>query len=570
MPLPSKLPFGLMHAKVALLGFRAVSEPKDWRLRLIVSTGNWTRATLDDSLDLAWTVEIASGETRGRDATQNAVDVAAAADFLQWLRGKVPSSPLDAAPPVTREAMDALDQWVADLPASLPKPPAPRFIDSRSQALLPQICDRIPAGPRNYLSIGSGFYESATAPGLVPSVLDAVVAELQKAGALKKQKPWVDLYVNPEACQAVATAVDAIAARGWTIRRAVTPKGPSRFLHAKFLFAANWRDEDSLCANAWLYLGSGNLTPPGMMRAASAGGNLEAGVVLRPRTLTWEDRPSDKGHPVRRLLPIAWSEDTRVEPGALSGGEDMPDRPPAYLAPPVPYLLWRPDSPAAPLRPPEPADSSCDLLDPTGRPCRRIDGGWEWAGEQPVEVTVSWSSDGRALTERVPVIGADGRMAARPLPSIAVDEVWWALSDFPLPPSEPPGDEETTGGDGTGKGEGEGEGRGTSLPSSYPVRRIMELVERIADRQTAIHPLDWTAWCVRLGQTLEAAKDDPAVAFFRSLSLNPLGPLRAAPFRPDFSLAPGPDAERYERTLDMVERGWQVNGLDGRWQRDVG
>lgn len=46
-------PFLLLHAKVALLGFRHEPDPKRWRLRLIVSTENWTRQTLEESLDLA-------------------------------------------------------------------------------------------------------------------------------------------------------------------------------------------------------------------------------------------------------------------------------------------------------------------------------------------------------------------------------------------------------------------------------------------------------------------------------------------------------------------------------------
>ena len=45
-------PFRLLHAKIALLGFRHAESSDRWRLRLIVSTGNWTRQTLEESLDL--------------------------------------------------------------------------------------------------------------------------------------------------------------------------------------------------------------------------------------------------------------------------------------------------------------------------------------------------------------------------------------------------------------------------------------------------------------------------------------------------------------------------------------
>src|ERR1039458_1019894 len=53
LPMNGVPPFRLLHAKLALLGFRHTSDARQWRLRLIVSTGNWTRQTLEDSLDLA-------------------------------------------------------------------------------------------------------------------------------------------------------------------------------------------------------------------------------------------------------------------------------------------------------------------------------------------------------------------------------------------------------------------------------------------------------------------------------------------------------------------------------------
>ena len=51
-------PFRLLHAKVALLGFRHRTEPGRWWLRLLVSTGNWTRQTVEESLDLAWRLDV--------------------------------------------------------------------------------------------------------------------------------------------------------------------------------------------------------------------------------------------------------------------------------------------------------------------------------------------------------------------------------------------------------------------------------------------------------------------------------------------------------------------------------
>jgi hypothetical protein len=52
-----ELPFLLLHAKVAVLGFQCGDR---FLMRAIVTTGNWTRQTLEESLDLAWHIDVAS------------------------------------------------------------------------------------------------------------------------------------------------------------------------------------------------------------------------------------------------------------------------------------------------------------------------------------------------------------------------------------------------------------------------------------------------------------------------------------------------------------------------------
>lgn len=52
--------FKLLHSKVALLTFKAI-ESEEQFIRLIVSTGNWTRQTLEDSLDLVWSIDVVPG-----------------------------------------------------------------------------------------------------------------------------------------------------------------------------------------------------------------------------------------------------------------------------------------------------------------------------------------------------------------------------------------------------------------------------------------------------------------------------------------------------------------------------
>ena len=91
---------------------------------------------------------------------------------------------------------------------------------------------------------------------------------------------------------------------------------------------------------------------------------------------------------------------------------------------------------------------------------------------------------------------------------------------------------------------------------------MMDLLEQIAARQTEIFPADWPAWCTRLEQTLSRVAESPVVAYFRSLGLNPLSPLRVPAFRPNFAEdATGPEGRLYEAMLDRIEAQWKTGDL---------
>lgn len=85
LPKSTDLPWRLLHAKVALLGFRAKTSAS-WMVRLIVSTGNWTRQTVEESLDLAWVIEGTSADQRGAEARQSWLDLRAARDLVEFVR----------------------------------------------------------------------------------------------------------------------------------------------------------------------------------------------------------------------------------------------------------------------------------------------------------------------------------------------------------------------------------------------------------------------------------------------------------------------------------------------------
>lgn len=347
-----KKPFRLMHAKVALLGFRNQENPSRWQLRLLVSTGNWTRQTLEESLDLVWRIDITTEAISNPDAKtrQDCADIHAAWNLLAWIQQHYDSRLLNAAVngqgSESMNAQNRVRHWIEA--CSQNAKGQPRIFDNRKKSLLAQLPEKIRAygeKKRNYLAMGAGFYETSANNGNAPEVPLAILESLYNGGLLTKQRT-VDLYVNPLACQGIATALKSLESCGITIRPAVTPAlvygaSAQRTLHAKFLFSANIRGNSNNCASAWVYLGSGNLTHPGFARAmSSSAGNLEAGVVLAPDSLYWEKTNTNQEHNVvTNLLPI---QRDNVIGGTLpmSAGPAKESRDAKYVEPPVAWLTW--------------------------------------------------------------------------------------------------------------------------------------------------------------------------------------------------------------------------------------
>jgi hypothetical protein len=565
LPVKSRgLPFQLLHAKVAILGFRCVDQ---FLLRVIVTTGNWTRQTLEESLDLAWHVDVSSKfEPKATDVVrQDRTDLAAVWSFLSWVRSFFDTRSLDLARGSENDSAAAakhVASWVAEL-STRHRGYRPRFFDNRENSLFRQLPDMVDAHAgrkvRNYLALGSGFFESARSG--MPNVPKTIFDLLRQSGLLTATCEK-DIFVNPRACQSIAASQSQIEEQGWIIRPAHAPGYfgvAPRALHAKFIFSANWRDESNNCSSPWIYLGSGNLTNPGFKQKAGSTGNLEAGVVLAPDTLQWrQDRYSEDRTVVTNLLPIHWDDEQNASLPALLPGDDMPDRGIAFTAPPIALFLWQemPDGPR--LVPQGEPTGPFYVLDPDGCPCHRLeDGSFVWSGARHRQVMVSWSEADENRTATVPVIDRYGRFCAGDFPPLDLEEAWIQLANFPMPPD----DEELTGGDALASVDGvtatESVTHATS--SAYPVRRMMMLVEDIAAKQAQVPQADWSTWCNRLEQVLIQTKDSPVVNAFQSIGLNPLHPLLQGSFRPIFALtANTPEGARYEAALHRVIEAWAL------------
>jgi hypothetical protein len=573
--LPARLrkwEYRLLHAKVAVLGFRCSREPARWKLRLLVSTGNWTTETLQDSLDLMWRVDIGSDELSEADADvrSSCADFAAAWDMLTWLRQRHDDSVLSVPAAYTEDsesslAVAALADWIGL--ASRKRRGTPRFIDSRSSSMLSAVLRTLRENgknvARNYLAMGSGFYEGGADDAAVPAVLLKVVDSLERNGWLTSRSE-TKVVVNPDACQAIAAAAKSMRARGWAICGPGDPTASRRFLHAKFLFSANRRTGSNNCSSAWLYLGSGNLTKPGFTsRMSATGGNLEAGVVFCPEGLQWKaGKHIDPSLVVSNLLPIGpeLDDDPRSPLGA---GDEMEAWEALFAALPVSYFRWQEaEGGGGWLR----ADAGCALdgvqvLGCGGTPCEfQADQGFRWRDEMPRQVEIRWEQGVQSAL--VPVVDQFGRIAAAPLVPLDLELVAAELDRFP-----DVGDDRTEDGDGGGVDEvtpppGTGASARSGATGQYAVRRIMEMIEQIADKQCAIAKADWPAWCHRLEQVLGRAQHNVALAEFAKLRLNPLSPLRHAAFVPRYAESDTPERYRYEQVLGRLEKAWAVEGFD--------
>lgn len=568
-------PFRLLHAKVALLGFSHACGDGRWRARLIVSTGNWTRQTVEDSLDLVWSIDVVSEDllSEDADAVQRRADFGAAWSLLSFLQARfdlrilnAPRGPHGAA---AQHSMHELASWMT---ACAPKngPPA-RFIDNRTSSFLAQLPQAIHTvagvAQRNYLAMGSGFFEAGQPSGQVPAVLEKIVSALQGHRALTATAN-INVFVNPAACQAVASAWPAMNEKGWSVRAAasmpsVFGRHANRSLHAKFLFSASEKSNSPSCLRPWVYLGSGNLTGPGFDKKMSRhGGNLEAGVVFAPTGVFWQATAGATAQKViTNLLPIHREQEIG-DMKQLSAGESMPPPGAPFIAPPVAWLVWEPMPEGGRLHLPAGTTATgFELLDQAGQPRHLDEAGVSWWTHKPRQVLIRWASEDTELSCLIPVMDEFGRMAASPLTALDFDSAWGTLESFPAADGDDDADDSNQG-DTRRPDPGASDSGNSAEAASYPVRQMMELVERIASRQTTVLQADWPAWCARLEQTLVRLEKSPVLEYFRILELNPLSPLKVHSFRPTYAQTDETDhGVIYESMLARVQAHWKTAHL---------
>ena len=521
--------YNLLHAKVALLGFRKRDED-GYVIRLAVSTGNWTQDPLTNSIDLFWSIDLQTDAP----ADQDIADIQAAWDMFEWLRERgnceLIEREYDSALPYVR-----LEAEIRTLPASKLQP---RFIDSRFQALLPQVVERLGMRKKaGRLILGSGYFEAEGdgSAGLPERLRETLVAE-----KLLKKSATLELFLNPMSCQGLAKRGPALTEAGWNLRCPTSAlHGEDGRLHAKFVLLGAGQDK----AVGRVYLGSGNLSRNGFETAASAGGNLEAGVVVDlPKGLKWRSRKNSK-RGLAALLPIQFN-DTVTLSALEAGSGFVPPEEPESL-PPVSWLIWQNGTLCAPGRLILDVEGPDGITVPT--PCA-------WPATAPTIVTLS---DGGW---RLPVI-AEGVLVAPQPPEMTVEDILAGLGSFPEPMDADQSD------DGTEDGKPPAKTSDTPElpPATYAIRRMMCLLVRLGETQEKIDRRDWPRWCRELRQNLCAIceQEQPMIGFFRDAKANPL------PALVDPRMCPaGADPNLLEQSLKAVAQKWELDDIPSLWAEE--
>ena len=487
----------LLHAKVALLRYVVPGrEQEPSLLRLAVFTGNFTRASLRHHLELVWCVEI---DEYARAPAADRADVGAAAGFVRELLTQ--RFHIDENSPLTADMFIMLDRIKAILPSTV----AQRFIHSLNEPLLGQIGSRFDrfnqrAGKtkdRNVLICGSGSFEQTSGTGRSSMRKPEVLQALEKLPGLSPNAHR-RVIVHPQEAGAIAHWKSP---EDWTITTACDARENARRLHAKFIYVG-WLQGNHL-SNGWLYLGSGNLTKMGLQVGVAGNGNIECGVVIDvPKRMS----PEEVQQCLFCNLDAADVDSDELKAGQDEAGtSDPPDDPP-------PPILWVRVNGA------------------------HLDVGWRDDFPQHVPAQLSWGNHTQVVTRgadsipvdavslppfvgvsidqprtewKIPVIGADGRIAWMPPRYDTVDDVLDAVTTFPLSVQEEPIDDEVGSlDDGTRSVDSATSSRRADQAPSYPMRDAAMFIERIAAKQAMIPKDQIDGWIAHLRLTLEGIHPD--------------------------------------------------------------
>lgn len=538
----------LMHAKVALLGFsdQPLSAPKAFRL--VVSTGNWTRATWANraQIDMFWSTQCTLPLLPAARPDEQR-DIAEAFQFLDRVIGMLYA---DNARALVNQpfTLDWLKQWTQLLqPANSSK--NPRFLHSLDKPLFGQIKKRFPKNGVASLVAGSGFFEQG-ADGAVNK--PEVLTQLETLATPGRRY----LVVNADQAGAVANWVKAnpksfakSTLDGWTLCAPTDPLQAGTLgrtnLHAKYIAGIR----QVRLTKGWiaaLYLGSGNLSRAGLLSAATGpstvAGNIEAGVFLN------DEHEID---PVWRALACGdeLAPDTMkaLQPG---DGEQIlvPLEPPPVLLARLSegwLQLIRSEVPPSPLQ--IRMDSTAgwsDIDAETGAACEGMPA-VVWVRESPGD------ANAEPRVYEVAVVTAAGAIARQPPTEQCIDDILASLRTFPAAPPEPLP---------PGKGGDTGKRPASESAKRYPLHLLAMLIEAIGHRNSMVTEEQFPYWLSQVRTLLLEQASDADRTAVRNAGINLFPALLEPGFVPEWLESSASLHAAYQTLLTDLIDAWTLPG----------
>lgn len=563
----------LMHAKVALLGFGESREGVPDYYRLIVSTGNWTKEAVNNSINLVWYCDFDTSVNE--DQKQNAKDIAEAVTFWNTLMNTGNGN--NGYYQIDNLVKKKIDNFLNQISKTI-KPPQrgykPRFIsnlldsnahtvgtlfktNSMGAQVIKRFCDS--KTKRNFIICGSGFFEQSDSAvnqkEKEPEVIEKLVNHFIKNKILTKNpKKW--LLVNPETSGAAGQWIKGNHSNkeDWIFPH---PKHPDVDetpypLHAKYIFTGNHNKNHSVTSGL-LYIGSGNLSKQGFALGPGTGGNIEAGVVF-------ETENTDKNTLCSYL---------GIDPEKVLGPKD------------IPYEIGSEENEQSntEIQVPPPIDS-CTWYKKTGKLVWRwVDSAWNDVTlyDQSIQldnkeleindqnldfsfgVKLNATKEGKYFEWTIPVFKKDGSFCSPPIQLKSGQELIDALINFSAPAYKNENNHDTL----------EGDKIEDFFPSSgikeifselrdeldnYPLHFATILIETLSEQNQQITEGQLPDWTAHLRRTLIDEMVTEKKKQIKGLGINFMKPL----IKTD-GFVPEQATKEYQKVMEDIIKDWGLN-----------